>query len=420
MKFLLLILKNVRRNLLRSTLTALGTMVLVCVVILVWSILAFLDEVTQEKTSDFKMIVTERWRLPSRMPFSYAADLCAGAPRQAGDYRVAPEHSATWQFYVGTLNAELKKQTRESIVFVIATEPRKVLTMFDDLDNLPPPEADALAQAVKKLESTRNGIVVGLERLAAVDKRVGERFTAYGLGEYKGIDLEFEVVGTFPDGRYNNTSIANRDYLIEALDGYGRKAGNPKHPLADKSLNLVWLKVSDTAACNQVAGQITSSPSFRNPPVKCETASSGMSAFLSIFGDLLWGMRWILSPAILVTLSLVIANAISISVRERRTELAVLKVLGFRPGHLLVLVLGEAVLIGAMAGFASAVLTYGVINWGFGGLKFPIAFFQSFQIPVAAIGWGTGIGTLTALVGSFIPAWNARNVKVAEVFAKVG
>jgi len=420
MKFLLLIVKNVRRNLLRSLLTAMGTMVLVSVVILVWSILAFLDQVTQEKTSDFKVIVTERWRLPSRMPFGYAVDLCAGAPRNEEDYHVPPEHSATWQFYVGTLNAELKKQTRESIVFVIATEPCKVLTMFDELDDLPPEQADALARAVDDLESTRNGIVVGLERLAAMDKRIGERFTAYGLGEYQGIDLEFEIVGTFPDGRYNNTSIANREYLMEALDAYGRVAGHSKHPLADKSLNLVWLKLPDTATYNQVAGQITSSPSFRNPPVKCETASSGMTAFLSIFGDLLWGMRWILSPAILVTLSLVIANAISISVRERRTELAVLKVLGFRPGHLLLLVLGEAVLIGAVAGLASALLTYGVINWGFGGLKFPIAFFESFQIPVAALWWGTGIGSLTALAGSFIPAWGARGVKVAEVFAKVG
>ena len=41
MKFLMLILKNVRRNAIRSTLTAVGTMVLVFVVTLVWSILIF-------------------------------------------------------------------------------------------------------------------------------------------------------------------------------------------------------------------------------------------------------------------------------------------------------------------------------------------------------------------------------------------
>jgi hypothetical protein len=65
-------------------------------------------------------------------------------------------------------------------------------------------------------------------------------------------------------------------------------------------------------------------------------------SFLEGFRDLLWGMRWILAPGCLVSLSLVIANAISISVRERRTELAVLKVLGFRPYQILMLVLGES------------------------------------------------------------------------------
>ena len=55
-----------------------------------------------------------------------------------------------------------------------------------------------------------------------------------------------------------------------------------------------------------------------------------------------------------MSLSLVIANAISISVRERRMELAVMKVLGFRPLQILVLVLGESLLLGVTAGFVAA------------------------------------------------------------------
>ena len=89
-----------------------------------------------------------------------------------------------------------------------------------------------------------------------------------------------------------------------------------------------------------------SSPEFTDPAVKCETASSGIASFLDAYRDLLWGMRWLLVPAILVTMALVIANAISISVRERRTEMAVLKVLGFGPTQIMMLVLGEALLIG--------------------------------------------------------------------------
>ena len=50
MKYLLLILKNVRRHPLRAVLTSLGTMVLVCVVTLVWTMLAFFDSLSTEKS----------------------------------------------------------------------------------------------------------------------------------------------------------------------------------------------------------------------------------------------------------------------------------------------------------------------------------------------------------------------------------
>ena len=130
-------------------------------------------------------------------------------------------------------------------------------------------------------------------------------------------------------------------------------------------------------------------------------------------------MRWLLAPAILATLALVIATAISISVRERRMVLAVLKVLGFRPGQLLVLVLGEALLIGVLAGGVSSAATYFIINDVLGGLKFPIAFFAAFYIPWAALWWGPAIGAGTALLGAIVPALSARSVRVAEVFSKV-
>ena len=91
------------------------------------------------------------------------------------------------------------------------------------------------------------------------------------------------------------------------------------------------------------------------------------------------------------------ANAISISVRERGKEMAILKVLGFRPGHILMLVLGEALAIGALAGFVSATAAYLLINIVFGGLKFPIAFFPTFLIPINALWWGLAVGAGTAL-----------------------
>jgi putative ABC transport system permease protein len=415
MKYIKLILRNLARNPLRSALTSLVTIVLVFVVTVVWSMLWLLDLVTAEKSQNFRAMVTERWAIPSRLPFSYADPLSRGAARNPGD--VQPLDSMTWQFYGGTLDPA--KLTRQSIVFGIACDPEKLATMMDGLDDLPADQERQLHEDIAKLKANRRGIIVGRSHLDATNKRIGERFKLTGIGNFKGVDLEFEIVGAFPAGRYDTLAAFNRDYLNNELDAYAARHNGQKHPLAERSLNLVWLKVPDTAAFTRLAKQIEDAPEFSNPAVKCETGASGIASFLESFRDLLWGVRWLLAPACLATILLVIANAISISVRERRLELAVLKVLGFRPHQLLILVLGESLLLGAGAGMISAGLTYMVVNWVLGGISFPIAFFDRFMIPPGALWWGPAVGGLAALLGSFLPAWSASSVKVADVFSKV-
>jgi putative ABC transport system permease protein len=188
--------------------------------------------------------------------------------------------------------------------------------------------------------------------------------------------------------------------------------------MADRSLNLVWVRLPDTAAFEHYAAKVSSPGRFASPAVKTEKASSAIGNFLDAYRDILWAMRYLLSPALLVTMALVIANAISISVRERRPEMAVMKVLGYSPGLILLLVLGEALLIGALSGFLSTASAVLLVN-ARGGIPFPIAFFPRFMVPWDALWWGPALGAGTAFLGSFLPAWSARSVKVSEVFSKV-
>src|SRR5262249_52954432 len=78
-------IKSLGRNILRTALTSLAIMVLTFVITLVWSMLALLDRVTAEKNKNLKAIVTERWQIPSQMPWQYAGvpDL-PGQPPAAG------------------------------------------------------------------------------------------------------------------------------------------------------------------------------------------------------------------------------------------------------------------------------------------------------------------------------------------------
>src|SRR5437667_5199670 len=64
-RFLLVALKSLRRNLLRTTLTYLATFVLVVVIVMVWSVLHFLGELTSEKAKDLKIIVSEKYQMGS-------------------------------------------------------------------------------------------------------------------------------------------------------------------------------------------------------------------------------------------------------------------------------------------------------------------------------------------------------------------
>lgn len=415
--YLRLMFLNLRRNRVRTGLTAIASILLVFVVTLVWTILWFLNLVTSEKAKDFKAIVSERWQIPSQMPFAYSAGLSEGAPGKDGDFRVDPAMNAmTWQFYGATIDPG--KRTRESIIFFFGMEPLKVTRMMDGMEEFTPEQLAELEKNCEEMTRDKRKILVGKDRLAAINKRVGERIKLTSIN-YKGIDLEAEIIGTFPEGRYNQSAILNRDYLNDAIDAYNRQNPNGKHPMTNKSLNLVWIRVPDSSVFQQVEKQITESPSFTSPAVKCETASSGIATFLDAYRDLLWGLRNILAPFILATMALIIAVAISISVRERRKEIAVMKVIGFRPFQILVLVLGEAVMVGALSGMASSLATYWLINGYFGGLKFPIAFFPVFTIPTDALWWGPVIGIVTGLTGSLAPSLGACRVKVSEVFARI-
>jgi putative ABC transport system permease protein len=408
-KYSSFIYKSLRRNFLRTTLASMAIMVLAFVVTLVWSILIPLDAAMTEQTKDFKAIVSERWQVPSQMPYAYANTLEEGGYTQPGDIRIKAEDSMTWSFYGGTTDPE--HLSFENIIFFFAMEPRKLPTMMDELENIDP-------KLVERMEKQSEGCIIGRDRLKKLNKKVGERLKVTSLN-YRGIDLEFEVVGMFPDNpRWNQNAVMNRDYLQRALDQYQQKNGK-KHPLADKNLNLVWLRVPDSETFSKLGNQIMASPMYTTPAVKCETASAGISSFLEPYRDILAWVKYGLVPALLIIMSLVMAMAISINVRERRTEMAVLKVLGYSPGRILAIVLGEALVVGVLSGLLSAALAYWVVHGVMGGIPFQIAFFAVWDILPDALWWGIVFGSLTSLLGSIVPAWSASRVKVSEVFAKV-
>jgi putative ABC transport system permease protein len=417
-KFAVMMFKNLRRNLLATSLTFLATFAGVFVVAMIWSVLAFLDNVMTEKSKDVKAIVTEKFQIPSQMPPSYEAGFAAEATGLTEGIRADRNKDLMSWTFVGT-STDPNTRTLETIVFFFALEPDTLLTMMDDLDENTIGHADRhrMEGYVREMKTNIRGVILGEDRLKALNKKVGDRIKVYSFN-YKDIDFEVEIVGTFPRGRYDMSSAMNVNYFRRSMDAYERAHGQ-RHPMADKSMNLFWSRFPGSEGFEQYADRVGQPGLFSSPAVKVEKSSAAVASFLDAYKTIIFGMRVIMAPLIVGVIVLVVAIANSISVRQRQKELAIMKVLGFAPWQILVLILGEALIVGALSGAIATTSAWYLINVQMGGFALPIAFFGKFKVATAALWWGPAVGAFAAAVGGFVPAWSARTVKVTEVFSRV-
>jgi putative ABC transport system permease protein len=414
-KLVLIMFRGLLRSPLRTSLTYLALFVLTLVLSMIYSVLNFISLVTTEKEANFKAIVTHKTIVPSQMPrahYERFKELCRKLPEgirpEKGDDDVL-----AWSFLGGTTDPVTRRP--DGNLWLFCLEPRKATNMMDELNDLSPTEKVQLDEAIDIMEKNPQAIVVNATRLKKMNLKVGQRIKITGLN-YPDLVFECDIVGELPAGRLEGLGIMNSAYLFKQLDAYRlkSKSGEP-HPMADKCVNLIWVKLPNKEGFERLSALVNDTGNFNTPQIKLETASSGIGSWLESLKDIFFGMKYVMTPAMVAIMCLVIANAISIGVRERRTELAVLKVLGFQPRHVMLLVLGEAILVGLMAGGMSTFIAWFLI----GGFKLQIAFFGAFFVPSIVMVYGPILGAAVAIIGSLGPALTAKNVKVAEVFAKV-
>lgn len=415
-----LVLRSLIRSLLRTSLTYLAVFVLVFILSAVWSVLDFLSALTAQKDQNLKGIVTEKFQIPSQMKPSHLQgikdQIKALNDELPPDQRVAnvEDNIMTWAFVGGTLDPN--KRTFQNSLFFFATEPEKVLRMMPGLEDLSGEELENLRKATAAMERDPKAVVIGAERLRQLGKRVGDRMKVTSLN-YKGIEFDFVIIAEFPSGsRWEQSAVMNRKYLDNELDAFKGRTGK-EHELADKCMNLIWVRLPNPRAFDRLSERISDPGKFA-PAVKMEIESSAYANFLSPYKTLISFMRYALAPGLLIITTLVASLVIGIGVRERRTEIAVLKVLGFRPWMVLGLVLGEALLIGTLSGFMATATAYSLVNAA-GGIPLPIGFFGKFFIPEDALWWGPAIGGVTSLIGSILPSATAYRIKASQVFARV-
>jgi putative ABC transport system permease protein len=147
-------------------------------------------------------------------------------------------------------------------------------------------------------------------------------------------------------------------------------------------------------------------------PTKSESEQAFMLQFVAFMGNVKLYLM-VICAAVTFTILLVSGNTMAMSVRERTREVGILKTLGYTPGAILFLVLGEAGMISAIGGglgiALASLMTFAV-------RKAP-SFIQTMKTlaitPDVAL-LCIALAFLIGVVSSFVPAWGASRRPILE------
>jgi putative ABC transport system permease protein len=158
----------------------------------------------------------------------------------------------------------------------------------------------------------------------------------------------------------------------------------------------------------------------RDTQTQSQDERSFYASSLAGFSAVLKAMD-IVSAVILVIVTLILGNTIAMGVRERTSEYGVLRVLGFRPSHIALLVVAESLVLGAVGGLIGVGLATPLINLVIGpfiqenmGRLFPYFRLVPQNVALAIV--------LSALLGgaaALLPAWRASQLSVVDAMRRV-
>jgi len=278
-----------------------------------------------------------------------------------------------------------------------ATDVRSLFQVYKEL-KIKPEYLDAM-------EKTRTGALVSEALAKKYGWKVGDHIplgTSIWTLKTGGNTWYFDIVGTFDASAYGGSFPSfylNQTYYSEAA------------AFGNSQTSLYLVRVDDPQKATQVATAIDAK--FANSPAETRTQSESalMQRQMKQIGDINFIANMIAS-AVLFTLLFLTANTMAQSVRERTSELAVLKTLGFSDEKVLAMVLVEALLLCL---FASAVGLF------FASSMFKVpqmkAIFGALGMPTIVLIGGALIAIGLAIVSGLPPALRAKRLNIVEALA---
>jgi putative ABC transport system permease protein len=383
MSYLTLVWKSAFRNRLRTLLTSLGVAIAIIAFLFLRTFIAAWYTGVEASSAD-RLIVRNKISLTFPLPKAYLEKIRnlpgvkdVSYANWMGSYYKDPK-----QFFAN-FAVDPESYLRNYPEFVLSDEEKKA--WFED----------------------RSGAIIGEVLAEKYNWKVGDRVTLNGT-IYAGT-WDFTIRGIY-HGREKTTdrqSFMCHWKYIDERSQYGKD-------------HVGWYVVNVAGADgSKMARDIDTMFANSLAETRSESEKAFNLSFISMSSAVLAAIQ-IVSFVVLVILVLILGNTLAMATRERTTEYAAMRAIGFQPRHIVGLVLGEGFTV-ALVGVAIGV-----------GLSAPIlkffanffarqlgAFLGSFDVAPDLLVISSGVALGLGMLASAIPARRAGKMKIVDALRRI-
>jgi putative ABC transport system permease protein len=370
------ILKNALRNKRRATLSILSVAVSLFLFVTLQVALREMTVPPEDIGSSLRVIVRNRVSLAQPLPARQLATI----ERIPGVAAVTP-----FTFFGGNYKGDEKFTTFAQF----AVDPARMMAVVVD--------AKAPADQVAAWIADRTSCLVGWDTAARYGLKIGDRMKF--TGTIYPCDLDLKIVGFYRGTADDRTVFFHHKHLDELL-------GDPG------TVGTWWVRAASVEAAPEVVDRINRAFANTSAEVRAETERAFQLSMVSMWANIkiLIGS---ICTVVVFTLLLVTVSTMSMAVRERFRELAVLKALGFRRelfGFILAESFGLA-MAGAVLGAGGA---WWFFNHGANIQKLTNGIFLTFEVTARHLGLAFGIAAALGIVSALAPAVAVARTSVVQ------
>ncbi len=246
-------------------------------------------------------------------------------------------------------------------------------------------------------QKDRGSCIVGKDTMDRFKLKIGDLMKL--TGTFWPCDLDLKIVGSYKGTIDDRSVFFHHKYFDEALSG-------------NSVVGTWWVRAASAAVMPQVIDAINKAFANSSSEVRAETERAFQLSFVSMWGNIkiLIGS---ICTVVVFTLMLVTVSTMSMAIRERFRELAILKAIGFRRRELFAFILAESfglAFTGAIVGAGGAWLFWHNVNIG----KLSNGIFLYFEVTTRMMGQAFLVAATLGIVASIQPALSVAKTSVVD------